>query len=149
MTISRRSLVTGLATFLAAPAIVRAGSLMPVKVIKPWHDGVTFKATERFLTGSHGSVAFQMATYTDPAFTWNIVGAAEQIWTGDLIAIRDDGYAYPVRAADLTRGLEGCGVALTNSVPPERLARFTEPWKPNTEASTSQPSGFGLRRIRP
>jgi hypothetical protein len=146
MTISRRSLVTGLATFLAAPAIVRAGSLMPVKSF--W-DGDLIKATERFLTGSHGSVAFTSATYTDPAFTWNIVGAAEQIWTGDLIAIRDDGYAYPVRATDLTRGLEGCGVALTNSAPSERLRRFTEPWKPNTEASTSQPSGFGLRRIHP
>lgn len=33
--ITRRGLITGLATFLAAPAIVRAGSLMPVKA---WAD---------------------------------------------------------------------------------------------------------------
>lgn len=31
MTLSRRSLITGLASFLAAPAIVRASSIMPVK----------------------------------------------------------------------------------------------------------------------
>ena len=33
MTITRRGLITGLATFLAAPAIVRASSLMPVKAL--------------------------------------------------------------------------------------------------------------------
>ena len=33
-TISRRSLITGLISFVAAPAIVRVGSLMPVKVIE-------------------------------------------------------------------------------------------------------------------
>lgn len=31
--LSRRSLITGLISFVAAPAIVRASSLMPVKVI--------------------------------------------------------------------------------------------------------------------
>jgi hypothetical protein len=31
MTLSRRSLITGLVSFVAAPAIVRASSLMPVK----------------------------------------------------------------------------------------------------------------------
>jgi hypothetical protein len=31
MTLSRRSLITGLISLVAAPAIVRAGSLMPVK----------------------------------------------------------------------------------------------------------------------
>lgn len=31
--ITRRGLITGIATFLAAPAIVRAGSLMPVKAL--------------------------------------------------------------------------------------------------------------------
>lgn len=35
MLTSRRSLITGLVSFIAAPAIVRAGSLMPVKVMKP------------------------------------------------------------------------------------------------------------------
>jgi len=33
--INRRGLITGLISLAAAPAIVRAGSLMPVKVIKP------------------------------------------------------------------------------------------------------------------
>ena len=35
MTLSRRSLITGLVSFVAAPAIVRASSLMPVKA---WAD---------------------------------------------------------------------------------------------------------------
>lgn len=43
MTISRRSLITGLATFVAAPALVKASSLMP---IKPWADeGVALWST--------------------------------------------------------------------------------------------------------
>ncbi len=33
--INRRSLITGLVSLVAAPAIVRAGSLMPVKVMTP------------------------------------------------------------------------------------------------------------------
>lgn len=32
---SRRSLITGLISLVAAPAIVRAGSLMPIRVIEP------------------------------------------------------------------------------------------------------------------
>lgn len=32
--INRRSLITGLVSFAAAPAIVRAANLMPVKVVK-------------------------------------------------------------------------------------------------------------------
>lgn len=35
MTLSRRSIITGLISLVAAPAIVRAGSLMPVKAIQP------------------------------------------------------------------------------------------------------------------
>ena len=34
MTLSRRGLITGLISFVAAPAIVRAASLMPVKAVK-------------------------------------------------------------------------------------------------------------------
>jgi hypothetical protein len=33
--IARRSFITGLMSLVAAPAIVRAGSLMPVKVVEP------------------------------------------------------------------------------------------------------------------
>ena len=40
MTLSRRSLITGLASLVAAPAIVRVGSIMPVKAIPvEWLDG--------------------------------------------------------------------------------------------------------------
>lgn len=35
MQISRRGLLTGLVSFVAAPAIVRASSLMPVKAARP------------------------------------------------------------------------------------------------------------------
>lgn len=35
MITSRRSFITGLASIIAAPAIVRAASLMPVKIIQP------------------------------------------------------------------------------------------------------------------
>lgn len=38
MTPSRRSFITGLVAFAAAPAIVRASSLMPVKAIRPDED---------------------------------------------------------------------------------------------------------------
>ena len=37
MVINRRSLITGLISFVAAPAIVRVESLMPVKVIKQFN----------------------------------------------------------------------------------------------------------------
>ena len=35
MTLSRRSLITGLISLVAAPAIVRVSSLMPVKAMEP------------------------------------------------------------------------------------------------------------------
>lgn len=35
MTLSRRGLITGLVSLVAAPAIVRVASLMPVKVMEP------------------------------------------------------------------------------------------------------------------
>ena len=40
MILSRRSLITGLASFIAAPAIVRASSIMPVKAWAPYSDNV-------------------------------------------------------------------------------------------------------------
>jgi hypothetical protein len=47
MLISRRGLITGLAGFLAAPAIVRASSLMPVTVwAEPLVVGPEMTATE-------------------------------------------------------------------------------------------------------
>ena len=44
MTISRRSLFTGLAALVAAPAIVRATSIMPVKAM-PVQSLITLEAT--------------------------------------------------------------------------------------------------------
>ena len=45
---SRRSLITGLVSFLAAPAVVRAASLMPVKaLLKP----LTFQGVPIFFDG--------------------------------------------------------------------------------------------------
>lgn len=41
METSRRSFITGLVSFIAAPAIVRAGSLMPVKAIPPEYESFT------------------------------------------------------------------------------------------------------------
>lgn len=35
MTLSRRSLITGLISFVVAPAIVKVSNLMPVKVMQP------------------------------------------------------------------------------------------------------------------
>lgn len=45
---TRRGLITGLITFAAAPAIVRASSLMPIKAISPdyYNNPVVF--IERF-----------------------------------------------------------------------------------------------------
>ena len=42
MLTTRRTLITGLVSFLAAPAIVRAGSLMPVRRITDITDGNFF-----------------------------------------------------------------------------------------------------------
>lgn len=60
MTTSRRSflkLTAGAAVIIAAPAIVRASSLMKVKPL----DAELWKCTERFLP-----------TYVDPEFQWFI-----------------------------------------------------------------------------
>lgn len=45
MITTRRTLITGMASLLVAPAIVRASSIMPVRA---WDDAVLFKCTERF-----------------------------------------------------------------------------------------------------
>lgn len=49
MTLHRRSFITGLVSLVAAPAIVRAGSLMPVKVmIEPYGIGPMMTAVRDF-----------------------------------------------------------------------------------------------------
>lgn len=48
--LSRRSIITGLVALVAAPAIVRAGSLMPVKVmIEPYGTGPMVLITVPYL----------------------------------------------------------------------------------------------------
>ena len=72
MLTTRRGLITGLTSFLAAPAIVRASSLMPVKAWVPaeWHDIV--KAT-RFVH-SRGGVEIDLnpgaLNYAQPYSGW-------------------------------------------------------------------------------
>jgi len=46
---SRRSLITGLVSFLAAPAVVRAASLMPVKAL----DEITFQGVPLTFDGGY------------------------------------------------------------------------------------------------
>jgi hypothetical protein len=43
MQLSRRSLITGLVSFVAAPAIVRVSSIMPVKAWAPYSDEIVLK----------------------------------------------------------------------------------------------------------
>jgi hypothetical protein len=52
MTISRRSLITGLISLVAAPAIVRAGSLMPIKVMGP--ESYLFRAMRLYAESELG-----------------------------------------------------------------------------------------------
>lgn len=49
---SRRSFITGLVALVAAPAIVRAGSLMQVKgtILRPPYDGVSIRYISDYLT---------------------------------------------------------------------------------------------------
>jgi BMFP domain-containing protein YqiC len=54
MIVNRRSFISGLAALVAAPAIVRAGSLMPVKqMIEVPEPGRLFRITS-VVTSSHG-----------------------------------------------------------------------------------------------
>ena len=49
-----RSLITGLGSLLAAPAIVRAGSLMPVKAFgSPWPEDQLLTRTHAITPGGH------------------------------------------------------------------------------------------------
>ena len=66
------------------------------------------------MQGAHGTVAFAPATSVDLTNNWHFIGAAEQIWVGDLLKIRD-GYAYRLTPADLNLPLAGFAVALSNS----------------------------------
>ena len=110
MITTRRSLLTGLGALLAAPAIVRASSLMPVKA---WVEE-PLRATERFLQGPSGQIAFRPLMGVS-ANKWAIVGAGTRIHRGDVVCIKNDGYAYPVWSKDGAIMQQWGGVALTDS----------------------------------
>lgn len=77
MNLSRRGLLTGLTAFLAAPAIVRAGSLMPVKA---WNEPMA------------------IVGYTDWGLghmTGKFV-CGEQTYAGDLVRFGSDGKIYRI-----------------------------------------------------
>lgn len=55
MNMNRRSLITGLISLAAAPAIVRAESLMPVRAVKWSGEDVTFTARGGLITPRGGT----------------------------------------------------------------------------------------------
>lgn len=55
MDVTRRGLITGLTAFLAAPAIVRAGSLMPVKA---WPVDLNEESLVRAIAEIRGQIRF-------------------------------------------------------------------------------------------
>ena len=77
MTITRRGLITGLATLLAAPAIVRAGSLMPVKA---WADPL---AVIGYTDWGLGHMAVNLP-------------CGERVYAGDLVRVGSDGKVYRI-----------------------------------------------------
>ena len=86
--ITRRGLITGFAALLAAPAIVRASSLMPVS---PWNPG--------------DGVALWSVPYPPGPV------AGEHLWAGDLLTLKSGRY---VRAAPTDKIM---GVSLTTCSP--------------------------------
>lgn len=80
MMLSRRGLIAGLGALLAAPAIVRASSLMPVKAFaSPYMPYMGLAQLKQ----EGAPVPFD---YT----------AGEQIYAGDMVRIGDDGRVYRV-----------------------------------------------------
>lgn len=59
--IGRRSFITGLISLVAAPAIVRVGSIMPVKVMEPVWVGMDFgRESVMFMEFNPGMPAFML-----------------------------------------------------------------------------------------
>jgi hypothetical protein len=75
--INRRSLITGLISFVAAPAIVRAGSLMPVKLMTPLMPDVFSWGPQPlvpFRPGATGGITFNSQPIYKPDGTPLIAG---------------------------------------------------------------------------
>lgn len=115
MILSRRKLITGLAaTFLAAPAIVRASSLMAIspmpELVKPYqvvNVALWSHAIARDLKADFQNIRpFQ----TD-----------ENIFTGQLVWLDKNGVARPAHAYTFTQRMEGhlIGLAVSPTLPTE------------------------------
>lgn len=78
MLMNRRKLITGLISFAAAPAIVRAESLMKVKMIKPDFDQATYlnilidKMVRNSQYGKFAAVPRVWISYEDCIKIWPI-----------------------------------------------------------------------------
>jgi len=79
MIATRRSLITGIGALLCAPAIVRAGSLMPISA---WREPAP--AFKPYVYVSNSSASPNVFCYP----------TKEHFSTGDLVYLGNDGYAY-------------------------------------------------------
>lgn len=80
--INRRGLITGLISLVAAPAIVRASSLMPVKVIKPISYMTLDDYAERIMLPMIEKMQEQIASsimYGESYFKYSLNGIAPVI----------------------------------------------------------------------
>ncbi len=90
--ITRRSLFAGVGAVLAAPAIVRASSLMPVKVQPPRSPRHGFAYVKLFSgEGRHGNGA---TVGFDPDTGCERYPAGERLFIGDIVCIRDVVHGY-------------------------------------------------------
>jgi hypothetical protein len=89
--INRRGLITGLISFMAAPAIVRAGSLMPVKMIGERYSAIEIinKMQDTLMAQINIETTFQrelkigdLITFT--AGEYKIVGIAAKDYYDDI-----------------------------------------------------------------
>lgn len=116
--ITRRSLITGIATFLAAPAIVRASRLMPVKA---WAAEAPPTTAFGWVDAESVSRYLGLAITKIEGETWHIdpprkttrYAAGERIHRGDVIVVRN-GIAY---RAHYLKGDDWHAVAASNSYP--------------------------------
>lgn len=97
---SRRGLLLGLGAIIAAPAIVRASSLMPIKALRS-----PVLVCE---VGEWRGVRFVLPTYTDPAHTW-------------------DGPVQPIEGEHYLKYLDELGEIMREAIQPlTKLRQFTE-----------------------
>lgn len=90
MTLARRSFLTGIGAIVCAPAIVRASSLMPIKVVKPeiihasqWTDAV--------MLNRYGNVVFSYQIIAE--MTPSLTAGREQLF--DVNFKKLDGSPWP------------------------------------------------------